>query len=322
MQLITALKSAFWHINDYEHFRDRPKKNALPQTSTNTYRHETHACVASHPIIEAPLLPAVTAEYYRLLSPRLLASPALDLRASPKLSRSRHPVPFLCYGGFVKANSRANPVALRAVFDSFSNSISGSNAVSPITAERNMDLFLTKRARGRATVTGELAKKLNGGKTLYLHSLNSDRPRRRVKAKATTRWKQWRNSEINRRTLIEAERMKHMPALPPTLLLRPPSCPPLPPNITASSLPLWFSTLPPFAIFPTPLNVEHRQHHDCSALFIPILGSIVSIVYLATLSATLLARVHSDPLAVFRSLGYVCSLHVPREASIMMTKSP
>eukprot|EP00531_Pseudo-nitzschia_arenysensis_P002571 CAMPEP_0116142898 /NCGR_PEP_ID=MMETSP0329-20121206/15155_1 /TAXON_ID=697910 /ORGANISM="Pseudo-nitzschia arenysensis, Strain B593" /LENGTH=311 /DNA_ID=CAMNT_0003638167 /DNA_START=52 /DNA_END=987 /DNA_ORIENTATION=- len=70
-------------------------------------------------------------------------------------------VPFLGYDGFVKANPRANPVALRAVFDSFSNSIGGSNAVSPITAQRNIDSFLTNKA-----VTGELAKKLNGGKSI------------------------------------------------------------------------------------------------------------------------------------------------------------
>ncbi len=70
-------------------------------------------------------------------------------------------VPFLGYDGFVKANPRANPVALRAVFDSFSNSIGGSNAVSPITAQRNIDSFLSNKA-----VTGELAKKLNGGKSI------------------------------------------------------------------------------------------------------------------------------------------------------------
>ena len=70
-------------------------------------------------------------------------------------------VPFLGYDGFVKANPRANPVALRAVFDSFSNSIGGSNAVSPITAQGNIDLYLNNKA-----VTGELAKKLNGGKSI------------------------------------------------------------------------------------------------------------------------------------------------------------
>lgn len=36
---------------------------------------------------------------------------------------------FLSYDAYVKANPRANPVALRAVFDSFSNSIGGGNAV-------------------------------------------------------------------------------------------------------------------------------------------------------------------------------------------------
>ncbi len=71
-------------------------------------------------------------------------------------------VPFLGYEGFVKANPNANPVALRAVFDSFSNSIGGSNAVSPITAENNMDLYLDNNK----SVTGALAKKLNGGKSL------------------------------------------------------------------------------------------------------------------------------------------------------------
>lgn len=71
-------------------------------------------------------------------------------------------VPFLGYDGFVKANPRANPVALRAVFDSFSNSIGGSNAVSPITAQRNIDTYLDSNKK----VTGALAKKLNGGKSL------------------------------------------------------------------------------------------------------------------------------------------------------------
>ncbi len=71
-------------------------------------------------------------------------------------------VPFLGYDGFVRANPRANPVALRAVFDSFSNSIGGSNAVSPITAQRNMDLYLN----GDKSVNSALAKKLNGGKSL------------------------------------------------------------------------------------------------------------------------------------------------------------
>ena len=70
-------------------------------------------------------------------------------------------VPFLGYEGFVKANPGANPVALRAVFDSFSNSIGGSNAVSPITAQRNIETYLDNKK-----VTGALAKKLNGGKSL------------------------------------------------------------------------------------------------------------------------------------------------------------
>ena len=48
-----------------------------------------------------------TQRWIRRRRPQFLASPALDLRASPKLSTSRHPVPFLCYGDFVKAGAVA-----------------------------------------------------------------------------------------------------------------------------------------------------------------------------------------------------------------------
>jgi len=75
-------------------------------------------------------------------------------------------VPFLGYEGFVKANPKANPVALRAVFDGFSNSIGGSDAVSPVTAQRQLDLYLQPGQGRSKTVTDQLAKKLNGGKAL------------------------------------------------------------------------------------------------------------------------------------------------------------
>jgi hypothetical protein len=65
---------------------------------------------------------------------------------------------FLSYDAYVLANPRANPVALRAVFDSFSNSIGGGNAVSPITAQERIDLY-------KADVT-KMGKKLNSGKLI------------------------------------------------------------------------------------------------------------------------------------------------------------
>ena len=87
-----------------------------------------------------------------------------------KYTHMAETVPFLGYDGFCRANPGANPVALRAVFDSFSNSLGGSNAVSPITAQRNVDTFLEgsagKKRGQKARVTGAMAKKLNGGKAL------------------------------------------------------------------------------------------------------------------------------------------------------------
>ena len=69
-------------------------------------------------------------------------------------------VPSLSYDAFVRANPRANPVALRAVFDSFSNSIGGSNSVSPITAQINLDIYKSN--------VKAMTKKLNNGKILGL----------------------------------------------------------------------------------------------------------------------------------------------------------
>ena len=63
---------------------------------------------------------------------------------------------FLTYEAFVLANPRANPVALRAVFDSFSNSIGGVNAISPISAQQRIDLYRTD--------VRTMASKLNSGK--------------------------------------------------------------------------------------------------------------------------------------------------------------
>jgi len=65
---------------------------------------------------------------------------------------------FLSYEAFVLYNPRANPVAVRAVFDSFSNSIGGGNAVSTIVAQQRIDLY-------REDVT-RMVEKLNSGKSL------------------------------------------------------------------------------------------------------------------------------------------------------------
>lgn len=66
--------------------------------------------------------------------------------------------PFLTYDAFRLANPGANPIALRAVFDSFSVSIGGGNAVSPITAQEKIDMY-------RQDVTA-MTKKLNNSKLL------------------------------------------------------------------------------------------------------------------------------------------------------------
>lgn len=70
--------------------------------------------------------------------------------------------PFLTYEAFVLANPRANPVALRAVFDSFSNSIGGGNTISPITAQQRIDLYKSD--------LGAMSKKLNSGKAIGIAS--------------------------------------------------------------------------------------------------------------------------------------------------------
>ena len=113
-------------------------------------------------ILNNPLTPLAIANKYPIAQDE-------DADKRYQYTHMKDAVPFLGYDGFERANPNANPVALRAVFDSFSNSIGGSNAVSPITAQNNIDSFLqlsdSGKRRGKATVTGELAKKLNGGKT-------------------------------------------------------------------------------------------------------------------------------------------------------------
>ena len=113
-------------------------------------------------ILNNPLTPLAIANKYPIAQDK-------DADKRYQYTHMKDAVPFLGYDGFERANPNANPVALRAVFDSFSNSIGGSNAVSPITAQNNIDSFLQQsdsgKRRGKATVTGELAKKLNGGKT-------------------------------------------------------------------------------------------------------------------------------------------------------------
>lgn len=114
-------------------------------------------------ILNNPVLPLAIAKKYPI-------SQDADAADRYQYTHMKDSVPFLGYDGFAKANPRANPVALRAVFDSFSNSIGGSNAVSPITAQRNIDSFMEdsggRQKRGTSTVTGALAKKLNGGKAI------------------------------------------------------------------------------------------------------------------------------------------------------------
>lgn len=110
-------------------------------------------------ILNNPLTPLAIAKKYPITQDK-------DAPPRREYTHMKETVPMLGYDGFAKANPRANPVALRAVFDSFSNSIGGSNAVSPITAQRNLDSFLEKGARRKGIVTGGMAKKLNGGKSL------------------------------------------------------------------------------------------------------------------------------------------------------------
>lgn len=50
-------------------------------------------------------------------------------------------VPFLTFDSYQRANPDADPMALRAVFDSFSNSIGGGNVISPITAQERLDEY-------------------------------------------------------------------------------------------------------------------------------------------------------------------------------------
>lgn len=66
--------------------------------------------------------------------------------------------PFLTYDAYRLANPNANGIALRAVFDSFSNSIGGGNAVSPITAQQRINQYT-------ADIT-VMVKRLNRSKVL------------------------------------------------------------------------------------------------------------------------------------------------------------
>jgi len=109
-------------------------------------------------ILNNPLKPMDIAKKYPIEQDKYAA----ERRVYTHMAKT---IPSLGYDGFEKANKGANPIALRAVFDSFSNSIGGSNTVSPITAQRNMDSFLVFETKRKATVSGDLAKKLNGGKT-------------------------------------------------------------------------------------------------------------------------------------------------------------
>jgi len=49
--------------------------------------------------------------------------------------------PFLTFEAYQRANPTSNPVALRALFDSFSNSLGGINSISPITAQERIDEY-------------------------------------------------------------------------------------------------------------------------------------------------------------------------------------
>mmetsp|Transcript_24160 Transcript_24160/g.58374 ORF Transcript_24160/g.58374 Transcript_24160/m.58374 type:complete len:325 (+) Transcript_24160:75-1049(+) len=68
-------------------------------------------------------------------------------------------VPFLTFDSYRRANPTADPMALRAVFDSFSNSIGGGNVISPITAQERINQYkedvsaMTKRLN-RSKVLG------------------------------------------------------------------------------------------------------------------------------------------------------------------------
>ena len=68
------------------------------------------------------------------------------------------PTQFLTYDAFVAANPKANPVAVRAVFDSFSNSIGGGNSVAPASAQMRIDAYKEDLSA--------MANKLNSGKSL------------------------------------------------------------------------------------------------------------------------------------------------------------
>lgn len=66
--------------------------------------------------------------------------------------------PTLTYEAYKLANPKANPIALRAVFDSFSNSIGGTNGIPPILAQESIDLYKEDITR--------MTKKLNRSKVL------------------------------------------------------------------------------------------------------------------------------------------------------------
>lgn len=66
--------------------------------------------------------------------------------------------PFLRYEDYCEANPKANRLAVRVVFDSFSNSIGGCASVAPVTAQDRIDLYRTD--------VSAVARQVNGGKTL------------------------------------------------------------------------------------------------------------------------------------------------------------
>ena len=67
-------------------------------------------------------------------------------------------VPFLTFEAYQRAHPTSNPVALRALFDSFSNSLGGINSISPITAQERIDDYTNN--------INEMVRRLNRSKVL------------------------------------------------------------------------------------------------------------------------------------------------------------
>ena len=66
--------------------------------------------------------------------------------------------PFLTFEAYQRAHPTSNPVALRALFDSFSNSLGGINSISPITAQERIDEYTNN--------INEMVLRLNRSKVL------------------------------------------------------------------------------------------------------------------------------------------------------------